>query len=424
MARPNSKYFASVITKLIAAKRKENIVIDESFKMQLRSDLLTRAAGPLAETQAPLDIGAFFAKWKYAFAAVPSALVVMLIAVQFLNMPVSIPSEQIVETGSQVEDEVQTIELSEGETVDEELADEGGNPEEVVTSPSTTRKSTLRTFPGSLVMPRNLNDDVEANSFALPNESSEPASSDTPEVAEVESTPSTAQPFNFFGLLPNTQDQVDEDDSDTVGAHREERFTTEDDRSQNGVNDDSVNVEVDDTPTTSEPVQQIGQVVHVGGNEDQGSGGGEMPMGNQVESPVQEDAAPSQQAPVGQVDSSVRLITGGSVEMSEPAAAQALVLAAPTFDYALSLPSYQREVLETIAVPALAGNRTVDHVRVTEKDGDIVAVEVLFEDGGTVVKHYIFNESTQVWDKVSYVTNGGYDNSLTYSTDFVYQLSY
>lgn len=98
MAKLSSKYFASVITKLLAAKRRENIVINEQFKSDLRAGLMLRAGNMdvVAEKGSRLD---FLVRWRYALALVPSAMLLMLVVSQFLKMPVAIESEVMVPTG-------------------------------------------------------------------------------------------------------------------------------------------------------------------------------------------------------------------------------------------------------------------------------------------------------------------------------------
>lgn len=117
MARQSSKYFESVIQKLIAARQSEKIAIDESFKAELRGVILQRAsvlhgavpevkvvreekvmpkvrvsearvsAVETAETAEVLEdnfihgagFAGFFGRFKYWFALVPSALVVVIV---------------------------------------------------------------------------------------------------------------------------------------------------------------------------------------------------------------------------------------------------------------------------------------------------------------------------------------------------------
>ena len=67
MSRPNSRYFSPVIKKLSQAKRDERIVIDESFKLILRENLLAQkdrtAVGSIFRAQpVKIDADGFFAR--------------------------------------------------------------------------------------------------------------------------------------------------------------------------------------------------------------------------------------------------------------------------------------------------------------------------------------------------------------------------
>lgn len=92
MARPVGKYFASVIRKIVQAKEDENIVVDERFKSDLRANLLVKAE---SVRSAGFDWGAFFSKWKYALAAVPSACIVFLLAFSLAEMPLRLRNKPV-----------------------------------------------------------------------------------------------------------------------------------------------------------------------------------------------------------------------------------------------------------------------------------------------------------------------------------------
>lgn len=424
MARPNSKYFASVITKLIAAKRKENIVIDESFKMQLRSDVLTRAAGPMQEVPRPIDIGEFFAKWKYLFAAVPSALIVTLIAVQFVQMPVSIPSEQFVPTGTEQTTETPDQPTETDVSVQDNTQTEESGNEDVASGVSSSGKSKLRTFPGSFVLPQDVNTDgavhvvtpdVTANnttSTRNDNSSAENSSTTTPV--------SPLVPFNFLGLNQNVSGTQD-DENNTTTAYREERFTREDENQPVDIS----------SPVKQQPeAQLLENPVQVVSVEEAGS----VQMADDATPLVNADPTvpdTTRNEPEILPVEPVRAITGGPIGQpvqdiqpaEQPQAMMAFVKPEPVVQYDVNLESKSRQILEKSVVPKLVDNRDVQYVAVSEQDGDVISVEVYFENGERVQKFYTFNERTQVWDKVTYVTNHYYDDSLQYRTDFVYTLS-
>lgn len=112
MARVNSKYFADIIAKFLEAKRKENIIIDESFRDEFRVKLMARAAeiSPIASNdlraldveveelpdRAPVDWWGGVRRFRYVLAFVPSALLVVLASNYVMNMPIEMGSEVVV----------------------------------------------------------------------------------------------------------------------------------------------------------------------------------------------------------------------------------------------------------------------------------------------------------------------------------------
>ena len=136
MARMNSKYFADVIAKFLAEKRKEDIIVNEDFKARLRSQILEKAGGVVVEKRNVSDFKGkrtsfeFLHLFKYLFALVPSALGVFLIATYFLSLPVYVGSEVAVESGKTnvVQDtgkvRIESVDVKKGEvlnTVDEKV---------------------------------------------------------------------------------------------------------------------------------------------------------------------------------------------------------------------------------------------------------------------------------------------------------------
>jgi hypothetical protein len=107
MARTSSKYFATVIAKFLDAKRKENIVIDQKYKAELKERVMARAAemGSTAvekpKAAAREDVSsagpaAFISRWRYALALVPSALLVFLVAAFVTQLPVNVDTETVI----------------------------------------------------------------------------------------------------------------------------------------------------------------------------------------------------------------------------------------------------------------------------------------------------------------------------------------
>ncbi len=137
MARPNSRYFAPVIKKFSEAKRAENIVINEAFKASLRTRLLNHIHEvPAIQTEATFSWQDFFQRWKYPFAAIPSLLLLTIVAVQAFRWTVDLKS------GTEMPKVDTTMVVESQEDEKSELKDE-----------VQTEEPKLKTFPGRLVLP-------------------------------------------------------------------------------------------------------------------------------------------------------------------------------------------------------------------------------------------------------------------------------
>ena len=378
MARPNSKYFASVITKLLAHKRKENIEIDQSFKTMLRSDILTKAADVLCEQQRLPETGgqSFFAQWKYLFAAVPTFALLMFVGSQFMNMPVVIPEgelpsteqDTVAEPGNQ--EDVQPV-------VENDASVESDEQPETVESDAPAQR--VKTFPGSLVLNQVTNtvDDVQIL---------EPEPTVEDKVADQQpTTPSQPMSFQLLGLNVNVSS------NDEVGG--EVKVFDESQPEVRSLDAEPRVVQVEETQPT---VQSV--------NEDT------PPTVQTVQEPEQE--VPNQL--VQRVDASVPAVP----TVTEPA--MEIAPSVQRVDYAVPLSSVQEVRMEEKVIPKLAAGRAIEDVVVVEREPGIVTVNMTFVGGGQASGFYTFNERTQVWDHVQYVTNSYYDNGLSYTTNFTY----
>jgi hypothetical protein len=146
MARTSSKYFATVIAKLLDAKRKENIIIDEKFQGELRAKIMARAAGAMPESEKTEAVSAsprvyeskesaaaeFIRKWRYALALVPSALLVFMVSALVMQLPVNVDTETVIPGVTQPQAERERVKRQPSQ-------DEGmgvlSEPESEVTSP-------------------------------------------------------------------------------------------------------------------------------------------------------------------------------------------------------------------------------------------------------------------------------------------------
>ncbi|HMR01263.1 MAG TPA: hypothetical protein PKA32_02630 [Candidatus Gracilibacteria bacterium] len=381
MARSNSKYFASVITKLLAHKRKENIQIDESFKMMLRSDILTKAASVLGEQQRLPETGgkSFFAQWKYLFAAVPTFALLVFVGSQFMNMPVVIPEGQLpnAEQDTIVEpDNQDNVKEPSVETEQEVGSDNLSETENDQTS--TTR---IKTFPGSLVLTpekEDVQDAVVVEPSVQEQESDEqPATNTTNQPA------SQVQPLSFQLLGLNVNVSSNEERGDNVPVFDESPEVHSNDLDA----EPTIQQVEDDVPPTIQSVQES-----------------EAPVVQPVDEPTVE--------PAQRIDASGMVAVETTAMEIEPSVRQV--------DYAMALSSVQEVKMEEKVIPRLAGGRKIKNVVVSEQEPGIVAVNMRFVDGGETTAFYTFNEKTGVWDHVQYVNKAYYDNGLSYTTNFTY----
>lgn len=88
------RYFVSLIRKLQQLKKRENISVDENFKLQLRSQLVERAA-VLKATPGMQSAGSLggiferFLKWRYQLAVIPVFLLLVgVVTATISNLPV------------------------------------------------------------------------------------------------------------------------------------------------------------------------------------------------------------------------------------------------------------------------------------------------------------------------------------------------
>ena len=108
MARPVGKYFAPVIKKLIEARKNEQIFVDQKLKMDLKMQLMQIAQGMPVEKVGVQHVGegiknswltaweGLWAQYKYAFALVPTAMIVFVVVMQISKLPVFMGSRVVV----------------------------------------------------------------------------------------------------------------------------------------------------------------------------------------------------------------------------------------------------------------------------------------------------------------------------------------
>ncbi len=435
MARQNSKYFSSVIEKLIADKHKENIVIDQGFKARLREDVLARAKMmDVPESSASNGIGEFFARWKYALAFVPSALLVIVVAAQLMNMPVNMDSDVVVPQGTGVEENgdesmVQTDEDKEAEAStdsENEDSERGDMAASVLDSEEKVGDSdkdliggsedadnetepgrTLKTFPGSLVLPADTvgevsntavdeysNDSTESEAkTAVAGVKVSPVEEAVSEVSESSQVtmPTMREPV----IVPGAQVPYRVNEP-------EEKYKEFDYIDRNDKEDDAEGSDLKVVNTESLKVIESGSV------DGDGIGGGVDDNGDNAGNGDVVDEGSDDLVPISApvlvdvpVKSVVDVPTGGldvKVDNLVPVDAQTYKVS-----YETSLSDAEKRSLEDNVLDSIDERKDVERVVVARNADGYVKVTAYFEGGGSETQILIFNFSTKLWDKVNYV---------------------
>lgn len=417
MAKTSSKYFASVITKLLAAKRSENITIDESFKTSLRSGLMMKAGGE-SYLEKDSTYSNFLSKWKYAFALVPTTLVIMIVAAKVMDMQVSVPSDVIVpvatEENVQESDENGDLETS----ILNKIESESESEDFVSSKEDANEQKKLVTVPGELVMPSSLKNDVENVDIV-----SEVVATDVSVQSgnvDISDSSSYINPWVYdFGVAAK-EEKNDGDDS-----HREEKFQKEavelqkieselvaldrvDEPKLEKISDyDSLQVEEGDM---SEQIDDLGDQGGAGVDDVSDLGGGDI-----NNEPVLELPESIQLERVGTHSNFV--LEPVSMDRYSDAGEELKPRILYTSDYNdTNLSDIQVANLIKTVVPNATDGRGILHVEVDNEEANIIDLTIYLQDGSIIEEKIMWNESRGVWDYVKYVTNSGYDSNLSYTT--------
>jgi hypothetical protein len=140
MSNFGGKYFEEIIARLIKAKNAENYQMRREFKNDLRKRLIEDASLTEVPVEEGFDLGAFWAKWKYALGAVPTMAVLAVVAINALDQKVVMnqPEQTFQSTIQQKNSEAPEI----NSMVMSEMADV-----------EITENEGIKTFPGYLAMP-------------------------------------------------------------------------------------------------------------------------------------------------------------------------------------------------------------------------------------------------------------------------------
>jgi len=95
MARPIGRYFASVIAEIRDAKKKENIVIDDSFKLKLRQQLMMKIASQIPSSSRVSWVERLL-PFKTYLAVIPALALVIVAVVGISKLPVQLKNNEIV----------------------------------------------------------------------------------------------------------------------------------------------------------------------------------------------------------------------------------------------------------------------------------------------------------------------------------------
>jgi hypothetical protein len=140
MARPTGRYFASTITKIRDARKKENIVVDGGFKVQLRQQLMMKIAAQAKPVRK--SFAERFMPLKSYFAVVPALALVIIAVVGISRLPISFKSNVVVPSAAPSQQTVLVKPFNES-------ASSLLNTQTIATG----SQSSVKTFPGRLVLP-------------------------------------------------------------------------------------------------------------------------------------------------------------------------------------------------------------------------------------------------------------------------------
>lgn len=449
MARPISKYFTSVIRKIMEAKHAENIVVDQKFKASLRQQIVARIEGLDGRSEG-FDVDGFadsvtefFRKWKYQLALVPVAFVMVLVAAQSFKMPVNVKSEVVVPSGME---SVQSEKVTEKNiTVEPEQADAPVDSQTNIAG--TAVDSTLPAPvaagqvsgdeqglpPTSATYAVGQVNDESPKNLVVPAEavpqSAVPAKSVQNKTAPDSSGPASQKNLVVAGtyILPKTV-------ATPAGATQVVKSAKKPGTAAGDVPPELLNQTEPSSLIVLPPAVSIEPI-----------GGGEsvVTVGN-VQTIVSQDLA----APVAADTGSLQTVAPTAVAPAAVAPPQTAVTSLPTESLPapvsavvsrtvdgvklvevaappmpeIVLPIYYEQTFEEDLKPEFEEKILADLVKgkdftlasVSKGTDDVVTVELFLKDGSSEKKLYLKNVRTGVWNEVQYVQRYFYDDSLEY----------
>lgn len=448
MARPIGKYFEPVIKKLIEARKSEDIVIDNRFKADLRMQILDKAmAMPRASrvdnmkervsdlknkvsdikghaTEIGKGInqswwtawGGLWGQYKYAFALVPSALIVFVVVMQIAKMPTSINSAvtvPVVDTSSQ--------KAMTEETGDMGIYGMGANSVDATSADATASvlsagglqegtQSGIVTFSGYSVLPQEYRErylsQMEIDQQAMTGGGEAASGSGEQPSLLMQSVPvqqgsSSVLQKSVTGVQPQavTAENVQ---LKSLSVPDQQNNVDEQTQNSNRTLSDNSNVVAPEVvlPTTYNSVIPAAS-----------TGTAEMELVKSAVTPAAKVPAtvnsiiaePSVTTPTG---------TGGNTQATTSSATPVVpmmvvaptVISSYTIDYETSMTDADKLSLESRVIKSLADGKNVAYVKVSKNTDGYIQVDVYFNDGSKYTAYYMRGASGGTWQEVRYTS--------------------
>jgi hypothetical protein len=421
MARQNSRYFTPVIKKLLDAKQKEAINVDEAFKTRLRAQLMTRALSNAkndGESESWADgVAEFVRRWKYQLALVPTVLVLALVAVQAFKIPVKVPGSDTV---------VPVM--------------EGGNTVTNISAEDIPSDEGIKTFAGRNVLPpdyylkknlqsRDLRFDLApyaGTSYTAV--SADEASSGNArtvgtgtvavkEDAQPVAAGVTMQQLVYDSYAGGTGTQVTVAIRQPASTSVSSGVTEEDNVGTKTAN-------IGESIESSRAQAETGLLYSVTTSADSTTDNLLIPQ-------LVKEAPSTQLAPLQNVETAAAPTAVSKALLVKPqdsapekeivaipksvTAAKENITEAPVIvNYNYSLTDSEKTDLEKKVIAALVNDKTVAYVNVDKADLGVVKITKTYENGKNEEFLYKKNASTGIWEQVKYAVRYYYDDSLEY----------
>lgn len=388
MARPTGRYFASVIAKIRDAKKKEMIVIDEGFKVQLRQQVMMK----IAAQAAPVRPGWFerLAPLKSYFAVVPALGLVIVAVVGISKLPIDFGSKVVVPTASPSQ-----------ESNAAQLSTQNSAGVEAVTG------SGLKTFPGRSVLPPNYfqgDRTSSAQSFEMQSleanvsgpESAQPQQAEVNTTGSTSPSPSTSAPVQQPVTPKTTETPVQQQPPVQYFSYQTPLNNTS--RVGEGNVQAPAPTQVPEVPSVSGSTPLADTSVEASAPSVTGEAPS-VPTGSAlVPKTTQKStekvllpsfvANPEITRKTLEVDKSATLSpVSPNLTLNDIAALPAQHLGLNVL-YQGRFSTDERTILEKNLLPNMVGNQEVDYIQVSQLDAATIVIELHYKDGNVTVFDY------------------------------------